>query len=79
MQAILGNDRFDGRQLGHLMAQRLWIVAQQHSAATAAHFGLDVERRGDFLGRHQIPPVRLVSRLPTTLLTGGTFRRRSLD
>jgi len=28
VKRILGNDRLDGRQLGHLMAERLRIVTQ---------------------------------------------------
>jgi len=70
MQAILGNNRLDGRQLRHLMAQRLRILTEQCGTTAAARFRLDVERRGDFLRRNQVPPVRLVSPLPTTLLSG---------
>ncbi len=79
MQPIPGNDGLDRRQLGHLMTPRLGIVAQLCSAATVARFGFDVERCGHLLRRHQIAPVRLVTLLPTTLLPGGEFRRRSLD
>ena len=36
MQTIFGNDRFDGRQLGHLMAERLRIVGKWGSSGSGA-------------------------------------------
>lgn len=79
MQAIFGNDRLDGRQLGHLMSQWLRIFTGQRGTTAAARFRLDVERRADLFRWHQVPPVWLVPPLPAAFLSGRTFWRGTFD
>ncbi len=79
MQAMLGDDRAEGWDLGDLMAAGFGVASTKLAAALAAGLGEVIDDGLDLLGRDQGPPMTPVARLPAALLAGGVARRGSLD
>lgn len=76
MQLVLGHLGADRRQLQHLVAQRLRVVAPKGVAAPAAAGGLEDVRA---VGREQRPLLALVPGLTAGAAAGGEPWRSPLD
>ena len=73
VQAILVDLRLDGRQLGHLVAQRIGVLAGKLMPATATRRRLAFGDRGDALRGHQGPHTPGVSLLAAAAFPGRWY------
>jgi hypothetical protein len=79
VQAMLGDDRVKGRDLGDLMATRLGVEAFEDAAASAAGLGEVIDDGLDLPGWDQGPLMTPVTGLAAASLARGLARRGSLD
>jgi len=71
VQPVLDHQRRDRRDLDHLMAQRIWILAVQQGAAVAAGIGV--------VFHHFIHPADLLPQAGQFGSQGGEFAAELLD
>src|SRR5712692_10291262 len=79
MKLVFRDDRFNGRQIGHLMAQGLGILPLERASTVLAALGFERDHLVDALWRHKIPLMLRVLGLAAGLATGRDARRLERD